>query len=131
MHYVYSTLPFDQNYNIYTLTPDGVPILSATIGVKGGAQVADGTGFNIETPLGLVTRVTDEEAGLLSSHDVFKKHMRDGFVKIEASRQDVDKVVSGDMVLPDETQGAPMTEQSIEKIHKQKGITVKAEQTEE
>ena len=54
--------------------------------------------------------------------------MSKGFIKIEKVREDVEKVVSSDMTLPDESQGAPMTEQSLERIKKQKGITVKAEQ---
>jgi len=106
--------------------PDGAPLLIKSIAIKGGAQVADGTGFNLVTPLGVVTRLNDDEAELLAAHPVYIKHHADGFVSIESVREEVEKVVGDSMKLPDESEGAPVTEASIAKIAKPKGITVKA-----
>jgi len=131
MYYVYSTLASDQNYAVWTKTPDGLQVKTKDIFIKGGGQLPSSNGYDLVTPLGVVTRVNDDDIAELEANYTFQVHKKNGFIRIEQVREDVEKVVSNDMQLPDESQGAPLTEQHIEKLPKQKGLSVKVMEGEE
>lgn len=125
MHYVYSTLASDQNYAVWTPLRDGSNYKVRDIMIKGGAQVAEAGLRDIITPLGVVTRVSDEDAKALEQDFLFNLHRKNGFIKIESIKEEVEKVVSSDMQLPNETQGAPLTDTHVKKTKTQKGIDIK------
>lgn len=126
MKYVYSTLALNQNYALWEKDGDGKPLKVRDIFIKGGAQlaIASANEFDIITPLGMVTRITDEEAEMLDRDFCFNVHRKNGFIRIEDVRHDVDKVVSGDMQLPDENQGAPLSSSIVKNLSKEKGVTI-------
>jgi len=76
--YVYSTLAQDTSYPIWTEGGDVKRVLKHII-IKGGTGVADKRLF---TPLGVVTKVSEEDARHLAGHRVFKIHQKNGFVQI-------------------------------------------------
>jgi len=125
MKYVYSTLPFDQNYSIYKTSPDSLPVKIKDISIKGGAQLPDAKAFNLYTPTGIVTRLEDDDTKLLESHPVFIEHKAKGFVRIEKVRQEPEKVVAEFMTLPNEEEGAPLTSQHVKEKVKREGMGVK------
>ena len=80
MKYVISKLTGAQDYNFYVPgTGEGVNLVSCTIHVNGGANVAD---KHFITPDGVITELTDEQAERLKTHPVFSLHEKNGFVKI-------------------------------------------------
>lgn len=96
--YVYSTLSSPVAYE----TTEG------PIEVAGGANVA---GKHLDTPRGVVTKVTAEQLALLEDNHVFKLHKENGFVTVDSNKEDPDKVAS-DMTGRDLS--APDTAESLE-----------------
>ncbi len=94
--YVYSTISADVDY---TCENDVV------IRIAGKANVAN---RNIITPRGMVTKVTDEQLAELKKNHVFQLHLENGFLTIEKSKADRDKVASDmtgrDKSAPDTTE---------------------------
>src|SRR6059058_692352 len=77
---VFSTLTCDNVYSDYKDT-NGHPVPTRSVLVKGGAGVAND---RVITPRGVATMVTEEDVALLQRNSVFKLHMDNGFVTIEA-----------------------------------------------
>lgn len=72
--------------------------------VHGGANVAGA----LRTPDGVITHVSDDDLEFLNSVDEFKKHLKNGFLKIletekEPDVETVSEVVSEDMEQRDES----------------------------
>lgn len=104
-YHVYSKLATDVEYPEYMQGGADIPVKGKSVFIKGGAGVAN---KYLQTPLGVHTEITEEEAEILNRHPVFKIHRDNGFVKIEKAKSDVEKVVAdmGDKVDP----SAPLTE---------------------
>lgn len=90
-YYVYSTLAANTAYVFWETTPGGQNTEKRRITIKGGSGVAN---KNIITPLGIATRITEEEAKLLEEHKLFKRHQASGYVRIEESESDPEKVIT-------------------------------------
>lgn len=88
MNYVYSTLTNGQSYASYT-NSNGMPRIDRQVNIDGGANVAN---KRLITPLGVATKVNDDDLEFLNRHPVFKRHMDRGFIKI--SRRNVDPEVA-------------------------------------
>lgn len=109
MIYVYSTMSADVNYHLfYTPESRGRQTIDAakvmrTVTIRGGAGVAN---KRLETPLGVVTHITEDDLELLRKDETFITHEKNGYVKVQSSKVDVEAVVP-DMEPRDES--APFT----------------------
>lgn len=94
--YIYSTISADVDYAV---DDDKV------IRIAGKANVAN---RNIITPRGMVTQVTDEQVAALKKNHVFKIHLDNGFLTIEKSKAEPEKVAANmtgrDKSAPDTTE---------------------------
>ncbi|MGJ0509054.1 MAG: hypothetical protein ACR652_18425 [Methylocystis sp.] len=97
--YVYSTLSADQLYTTYVKGGNDIPRPERTVLIKGGANVAT---KHLLTPRGVVTQVTAEELALLRDNKLFQLHEKNGYVKVDTSKQEVEKAVT-DMEPRDES----------------------------
>lgn len=89
MKYVLSKLTGAQDYNFYVPgTGSGVNLVSCTIHINGGSNLAD---KHFITPDGVITELTDEQAERLKTHPVFAIHEQNGFVKIVDSERTAEK----------------------------------------
>lgn len=104
MKYVISKLTGAQDYNFYVPgTGEGVNLVSCTIHINGGANVAD---KHFITPDGVITEITEDQAERLKTHPVFSIHEKNGFVKIVDTEKNAEKAKKD---LEDEDSGAPLT----------------------
>lgn len=105
MFFVYSTLSTSVAYTFHGEAINDMKPIEQTIRIEGGANVAK---KNLETPRGVVTRITDAEAELLSTNPVFKRHQKNGFMVLERHQKDPEKVAAQSMESADTS--APLTE---------------------
>lgn len=110
MKHVYSTLTADTAYT-FGHGPDGQP--SKVILVKGGHGVAT---KHFITPQGVVTSLEDEDADLLATHPLFQLHQKNGFVVIDSTKTDAEKVSAS---MEGRDKSAPLTPQDYELAGKQ------------
>lgn len=89
--HVFSTLATDQRYVNYKANPEGVPLPTSDILIKGGAGVAND---RLITPQGVHTEVTEEALAELEKNPVFAKHKTNGYITVQARRADPDKVAT-------------------------------------
>ena len=99
MPYVYSTMTAGVDYCDYKQSTKDLNSLIRKVSVHGGTNVANRA---LYTPLGVATKITDEEAAFLEKHPTFIQHKKAGFVKIEAKKHDAEKV-AGSMESRDES----------------------------
>lgn len=116
MAFILSTLTSAQDYTFYN--PDhgnafNQPI--KTIHINGGSNVAD---KHFITAQGVLTQISDEDLKLLETHEVFKKHVENGFVKV-IKNEKAKEEAKADMEQADNS--APLTPES----YKKKGKKVK------
>ena len=102
-YYVYSTLTASHAYTTWKEGAGGMLVKTGQVTIKGGANVAD---KHLETPLGVVTIITESELEQARRDQVFGRHEERGFLKVEAVKKDVEDAVS-DMEARDES--APLT----------------------
>ncbi|UNY40212.1 hypothetical protein KLEP174_gp08 [Pseudomonas phage vB_PcuM_ KLEP17-4] len=106
--YVYSTLSNDQRYVSYTSGASGVPKPESSIFIAGQANLMN---KHFVTPRGVATKVTAEQLAELRNNDLFKLHMKNGFITVSESKMDAE-IVAADMEGRD--QSAPIVEQDEE-----------------
>ncbi len=104
MPYVYSTLTNGNEYAEYEPGGADIPVLKKKVEIKGGANVANKK--SLITPLGVATRVSDEDLEFLKNHPEFQRHMKAGYISIGKTNADPEKFASN-MKGPDES--APLT----------------------
>jgi hypothetical protein len=115
VHYVYSTLACDQLYTKWIPHPQTPPpekqapglhypppIKTHEVLIKGGrGLIAD---HRLITSQGTYTAVTQEQLDILRTIGAFQTHERAGFIRVESTKHDVEKVVadmeSGDLSAP-------------------------------
>lgn len=107
MPFVYSTLTADNEYVSYTKGASDMPRAEQRVLIKGGAGVAT---KHLETPLGFVTEVSEDELTFLLKNPVFQLHVKNKFITYDGQKMDIEKVVS-DMASRDGS--APMVPQDI------------------
>lgn len=92
MKFILSTMTSAVSYAFFTHAGD-LPVIRAKVTIKGGANLPsansgngekgeDGEGFPIWTADGIVTPITDEQYDRLKDHQLFKKHLDKGLVKV-------------------------------------------------
>jgi len=121
MPYVYSTLSSDNAYTFYekdgsnkNAAPHSIHKVKKKILIKGGTAVAQSTPERgIYTPYGVVTEITESELNLLlggltvkeikerpledhphKGNPVFKKHLKNGFLRVDDKKIEVEKAVA-------------------------------------
>lgn len=108
-NYVFSTLTANTAYAIYNYESHDLPIIEKQIVIKGGANLAD---KNLVTPQGVMTEVSDEDLALLEQDYHFKDHIKNGFIKVEKRKAEVEKAVKD---MKDKDRSAPLTDKDFEK----------------
>lgn len=97
MPHVYSTATNDCSYSHYQKGGADLPVRVKTVTVKGGRGWTPTRGKSLFPG---ITEVSDDDAEFLMSNEAFLRHEKAGFVRIEGSRVEAEKVVA-DMVTAD------------------------------
>jgi len=108
MKSVISTLAADTRYTKW-VTQAGLNTVERSVLVKGGAGVAV-RGGGKDTPRGMRTEISDEDAEFLSNHNQFKDHVKRGFVRIVNSAVDPEKSAQS---MEKDAGSAPKTEADV------------------
>lgn len=122
MIHVYSTLSCSQRYVKYAPAVEGnLPREERAILINGGANIA---GKHFLTPKGVHTSITEQDYELLKENELFKTHISNGFITVEKSEANIEKVVSN---MESRSQDAPVTPQDyeVDGEHVAEGATVK------
>lgn len=104
--YVYSTLATDTAYTEWREGGADLPVPGRAIVIKGGTGVAN---KNFITPMGVVTKITEEELSVLKENKVFQMHEQNGFIRYSYAQTDPEKVATKDMATRDNS--APIVPQ--------------------
>jgi len=104
-HYVYSKLANSQKYTTYRQGGADLQVIDHEVLIAGGAGVAN---KSLITPQGVMTPVTDFDLDHLRQNHVFKLHEKNGFIRVEAKKQDVEKVIANMSAQSDP--GAPLVD---------------------
>ena len=72
--FIVSRASQDNEYIVWTTTPNGQKQVQKSILIKGGANVMDKA--TMTTPNGVVTEVPDEDWEILKEHSAFQRHMK-------------------------------------------------------
>lgn len=114
MPYVYSTATADITYPLYDKSSAHAAhsVIKRKVTIRGGANLATQTG-RLVTPKGMVTRVTDEELDFLMHSEAFLRHKERGFMHVDKSDIDPDKVARDKGMNPKDG-SAPITPNSKE-----------------
>ncbi len=121
-NYIYSTLPTDYAFAIYEQQPDGTAKPVVHVFVRGGAQMAIQAGAGFDTPLGIVTQVTDDELALLQKDFTFNHFVTNGFMIVDSKKVDVEKVAGN---MNTNAPSTPASEQDILDIGSPDGVEIK------
>lgn len=83
MPQVASTLTSDVKYTLWDATTGGVNREIMHVTIRGGHGVAHRRPHGgIETPVGMITSVSDEQLAMLLKDEVFQTHQKHGYVKV-------------------------------------------------
>lgn len=104
-YYVFSTLSTDTAYTNYVQGGGDLPSVQSSITIKGGANVAD---KHLVTPMGVMTKVNEDQMKALKENRVFQLHEKNGFIKITEKAYDVEEVVIGEG-MTEKDASAPLT----------------------
>lgn len=122
--YVYSTMSADVAYVKFNASPAGVKTPAKKIVIAGKANIAD---KRLDTPKGKVTEVSDEDYTSLQEIPLFQLHVKNGFIKVESRKKEVEKVVGVDMSAKDKS--APKTPKDYKGKKSADGTTYEKEPT--
>jgi hypothetical protein len=89
--YVYSTLTAGQEYTGWIKGAGNLPKRKHSVRINGGANLYS---KRLITPLGVVTEISKEDLSFLRAHKVFQKHEKNGFLRIETQKREVEVVVA-------------------------------------
>jgi hypothetical protein len=90
--FVYSTLTADNMYGPYNPGAADLPVRTAIVLIKGGANVAGMK--HLITPRGVCTVITEEELAICRQDPTFVLHEKNGFLAIESKQADADHVAA-------------------------------------
>ena len=91
MAYIFSTLTCDNEYTLWKRIGEDRVIPVKSVIIKGGTGIVN---KNLITPMGVMTEVTDEQLELLEQNPSFKRHKENGFLVVEKTKQEPEKVAS-------------------------------------
>lgn len=112
MPFIYSTLSNDNVYVQYAEQKSNnlAPVAVGSIYIAGKANI---TNKNLLTPKGVVTEVTEAQLKDLELSEVFNIHVKNGFITVDKSKKDADKVAK-DMTAKDKS--APLSEEDVPQV---------------
>lgn len=111
-------------YVKFDTSPAGIKTPAKKIIIAGQANIAD---KRLDTPKGKVTEVSNEDYALLQEIPVFQLHVKNGHIKVENSKKEVEKVVEADMSPKDKS--APKTPKDYKSKKSKDGTTFENEPT--
>ncbi|MDR1349678.1 MAG: hypothetical protein LBJ59_02645 [Zoogloeaceae bacterium] len=88
--YVYSTLSNDQDYAGWATGGNDLKKIQRSVLIRGKANLPD---KHLITPLGVVTEITPEEEAFLRANKIFQLHEKNGFIRVDSKKVDVEKAV--------------------------------------
>jgi hypothetical protein len=97
--YVFSTLTAAQEYTGWIKGAGDLPRKKHSVTINGGANLYS---KSLITPKGTVTEIDEEDLAFLRTNKVFLAHEKNGYIKVESRRRDVEAAVS-DMEHRDES----------------------------
>lgn len=118
--YVYSTLSANMDYTGWVDGGGDLPRVEWAVRIGGHANVAN---KHFDTPRGVITGISSEELELLKSNPIFLMHEKNGFITVEQSNEDIEKVVA-DMEGRD--QSAPLVPEDFEAEGKEPPVAGKS-----
>lgn len=127
MPFIYSTLTCSNSFAIYApkTDPKSLSRIVKRIEVHGGHGMKHPK--SLDTPMGVVTKVTDEELELLNKDLTFQQHVKDGYLVIDNKKVEPSKIAAS---MNPKDESAPLTPKDFEKsedgteevpIYKKKG----------
>jgi len=111
-----STMTASVRYALYSKTPGKETIVTDSVVIAGGANVAS---KHFLTEDGVVTKVTEKQLQLLLNNGIFKQHLESGFVKVHKTSKKSTK----DMEAKD--QSAPLVPKDYQDAGKEAPTTSK------
>jgi len=114
MPHIASTLPTDVIYTMWKSNPVGVNGAHKKVIIHGGHGVAHRRKHGgLETPNGILTKVTDDELELLEKDETFITHKKNGFIKVlKSEKPPAAEKVAKDMEQADAS--APLSEKDFQ-----------------
>lgn len=112
MPFIYSTLTCSNSFVVYATKtdPKALSRIVKRIEIHGGHGMKNPQA--LDTPMGVVTKVTDEELKLLEENLSFRKQIASGFIVVDNKKVEP-ALKAADMSLKDAS--APMTPKDFEK----------------
>jgi hypothetical protein len=89
--HVYSTLTNSQEYPVYGKSPQGDNLMHASVHITGGAHRALKT---LETPLGVLTSISEAALAHLQTSPVFREHVKTGRITVRRDQVDIERAVA-------------------------------------
>lgn len=100
--HVFSTLTASNTYVKYADGGGDLPVATRSVTIRGGSNLPN---KHLVTPIGIPTEVSDEDYSWLQDDEVFKLHMKNGFITVRETPAAAEKVAA-DMETRD--QSAPL-----------------------
>ena len=108
MPYVFSTLTASNTYVKYNPQGGGdLPSVDRSVTIKGGSNLPN---KHMLTSIGYMTEVSDEDMSWLQEDEIFKLHVKNGYIKVRDKPADAEKVATD---LNTRDQSAPLVEQDF------------------
>lgn len=89
IYFIVSRQSQDNEYAGWTHGKNGLNTKSWTVLIRGGANVIDSK--TLETPKGVITKITAEEFALLKQSVAFNKHVKGGWLSIHTTEESARK----------------------------------------
>jgi hypothetical protein len=107
--HVYSTLANSHQYPVYAKSPQGDNVITAYVHINGGAGVAN---KHVQTPVGVLTPITERALEHLLESMVFKHHVAQGRITYRKDQVDIERAVADHTSQRDPS--APITPQDYQ-----------------
>lgn len=120
MPHIYSTLTNPQNYCSYSELDgkNAVVQKQRSVHIKGGSGLAN---KNLQTPLGVMTFVTEDQLKFLQAHRSFNKHVAAGYITVRNEIVNTEKAAA-DMTTRDES--APIVPEDFKEEDEAKPLDI-------
>jgi len=112
MPFIYSTMTCGNTFPVYApkTDPNALSRVIRKIEIKGGHGIKNPQGM--DTPRGVVTKVTDEELELLEGMLAFRQQVEAGYIVVDKKLGDVEKKAAS---MSAKDNSAPLTPKDFEK----------------
>lgn len=93
--FVYSTMTGGVTYNEYIRTANDIPEIGRRVAIKGGTNVYRAN--TLSTPRGVVTKVSEADMEFLMTDELFKTHVKNGYITFDSVEVDPEVMVGKGM----------------------------------